>query len=127
MRSNYLNKKSSYFFDGKRAVLSETLTNLGGDTIEAGSIVTIVKKTGDKMSLNIESDTGVKMDSVWCEYLELVPEGDDLSTYDTLECPVCDQLCKPTKILKNGSCCYTHDCHGDQYTFKINATGELVE
>lgn len=48
-----------------------------------------------------------------------------LSDYDTLECPQCDELVKPSKINKDGSVTYV--CKDCENTFKISVDGDLVE
>ena len=48
-----------------------------------------------------------------------------LSDYDTLECPKCDELVKPSKINKDESVSY--HCKECDYTFKIAVDGDLVE
>ncbi len=52
-----------------------------------------------------------------------------LETYDTLECPECGKLCKPKKVLKNGTVVYEkHGCNNDDnYSFAIDANGDLIE
>lgn len=53
----------------------------------------------------------------------------DLSSYDKLECPDCDKLCSPKKVLKNGTVVYEkHPCNNaDDYSFAIDINGDLVE
>ena len=59
---------------------------------------------------------------------------EELNKYDDLECPNCGHICKPVRILKNGSVAYqTHYCEsehevfgGKKRHFKINVDGELV-
>ena len=53
----------------------------------------------------------------------------DPSTYDKLECPDCDKLCSPKKVLKNGTVVYQkHSCsNGDDCSFAIDINGDLVE
>lgn len=49
--------------------------------------------------------------------------------YDTLECPVCNRLCKPSKELRNGTVVYEkHECENqDDYSFSIDVEGNLIE
>ena len=51
----------------------------------------------------------------------------DLSGYDRLECPWCDLLCSPTKVLKNGTVIYKHDCANGESDFRIDINGDIVE
>lgn len=51
-----------------------------------------------------------------------------LKTYDILECPRCDKLCKPKSIKKNGTVVYQrHMCADGYYHFGIDITGDLIE
>lgn len=51
-----------------------------------------------------------------------------LSDYDNLECPLCDEICKPVKVKRNGTVVYSkHDCNHGEYQFEINIDGELIE
>lgn len=54
---------------------------------------------------------------------------EDLKDYDNLECPYCDKVCKPSKVLKDGTCVYQkHECkHSSNYQFKININGDLID
>lgn len=54
---------------------------------------------------------------------------EDLKSYDNLECPECDKLCKPKKVLKNGTVVYEkHECNSsNDFSFSINANGDLIE
>lgn len=53
---------------------------------------------------------------------------DNLKDYDVLDCPYCDEPCKPTSVNKKGTVSYKHDCvQGDGFTFKIDINGDLVE
>lgn len=54
---------------------------------------------------------------------------ENLKDYDELECPVCDRVCKPNKVLKNGTVVYeTHDCINESdYSFRIDEDGNLIE
>lgn len=65
---------------------------------------------------------------------ESAPDPMDLTTYDVLECPHCDKLCKPDAIGKDGTCIYElHRCKPEfalyamPFRFEINREGELVE
>lgn len=52
----------------------------------------------------------------------------DLSSYDNLECPRCDKVCKPTSIVANKNLVsYKHDCINGDYTFKIDENGDLID
>jgi|GEM_PF-4590455 len=50
-------------------------------------------------------------------------------SYDKLECPVCDKLCNPVKVKKNGTVVYeNHECdNSDDFHFEIDVNGDLVE
>lgn len=50
-----------------------------------------------------------------------------LKDFDDLECPVCDKLCKPTSVNSKFTVSYRHSCNNGDYTFKINAQGELID
>lgn len=56
---------------------------------------------------------------------------DSLESYDTLECPRCEKLCKPVEIKPNGTVVYKrHMCEGyghGYYTFSIDINGDLIE
>lgn len=56
-------------------------------------------------------------------------EKNKLSDYDTLECPICDKHCKPSKELKNGTVVYEkHECeNSDDYSFSIDIEGNLID
>lgn len=111
MNSQYLNRQSKYYFDGRRAVLSETLTTMGGNTIEAGSEVSIKQRSSrDRISLDIVSDTGVQIDGVWCEYLELVPDR---------ECACCHKKHKPETM--------TADAEGNYYCSQCNSDIAILD
>ena len=56
-----------------------------------------------------------------------------LKNYDELECPICEKVCKPDAIRKNGTVVYkTHNCNnGYEFVdvkrhFEINVDGELM-
>lgn len=52
----------------------------------------------------------------------------DLSTYDNLECPHCDKVCKPVKVKKSGTVVYEkHECNSGEYSFSIDKNGDLIE
>lgn len=58
----------------------------------------------------------------------------ELSTYDKLNCPLCDKLCYPDAIRKNGTVIYNkHKCKTEyEYSsymrhFEINEEGELED
>jgi hypothetical protein len=75
MTSTFLKNKAKDFFDGKRAKVITLQRNIGGDEIAKDEIVTITgRSSSDKISLSVESDSGVIINSVWCEQLELVNE-----------------------------------------------------
>jgi len=54
----------------------------------------------------------------------------DLTEYDNLECPMCDKLCKPHKILRDKTVQYSKHsclaCYGDETYFSIDEDGNLV-
>lgn len=51
--------------------------------------------------------------------------------YPALECPLCERLCKPRSLNKDGSVTYScppdHEKHGNRYTWRIAKEGELLE
>ena len=49
----------------------------------------------------------------------------NLSDYDSLECPDCETLTKPTKVNKDES--VTYKCKECEKVFKILANGDLDE
>lgn len=53
----------------------------------------------------------------------------ELDKYDELECPNCEKICKPVKVLKNETVVYKkHECiNDDNYSFRIDIEGNLVE
>lgn len=111
MNSQYLKRKPKYFFDGRRAILSEKLTNIGGNVIDAGSEVTIKQRSSrDKISLDIVSDSGVNMNGVWCEYLELVPDR---------ECACCHKKHKPETM--------TADAEGNWYCQQCDKDIQILD
>ncbi|MEO7977746.1 hypothetical protein [Flavobacterium sp.] len=75
MTSTFLKNKAKDFFDGKKAKVLVLQRNIGGDEIAQGEIVTLTGRSPrDKTSLSIKSDTGIIINSVWCEQLELITE-----------------------------------------------------
>jgi hypothetical protein len=51
----------------------------------------------------------------------------ELKEYDILECPVCDELCKPTSINKKGTVTYKHSCVNGSTSFEIDINGDLID
>ncbi|MGC0155236.1 hypothetical protein ACPRNU_22480 [Chromobacterium vaccinii] len=51
--------------------------------------------------------------------------------YPSLECPICGRDTKPQSLNKDGSVTYSCPAdyinHGDRYTWRITANGELVD
>lgn len=75
MTSTFLKNKAKDFFDGKKAKVLVLQRNIGGDEIAKDEIVTITgRSTRDKISLSVKSDSGVVINSVWCEQLELIKD-----------------------------------------------------
>lgn len=73
MTSTFLKNKGRNFFDGKRARLLVKQRNIGGDEIEKGDEIEITGRNSEcKNSLNIRSNTGIEINRVWCEQLELI-------------------------------------------------------
>ena len=73
MTSQFVSRKSREFFRGKKAIVTTEQQNLGGEIIKKDEVVTILcKNQRSKDDLDIESESGVKISGVWCEYLELV-------------------------------------------------------
>lgn len=51
--------------------------------------------------------------------------------YPPLECPICERVCKPRSLNKDGSVSYrcepNHEKHGNVYTWRIAEDGTLVD
>lgn len=68
---NQIKKKPAAFFQDRRAKLLNDHSNLAGEQIADGEMVTIVKKSAAGLMLDIKADSGVCINNVWFEYLEL--------------------------------------------------------
>lgn len=51
--------------------------------------------------------------------------------YPSLECPICERLCKPRRLNKDESVSYrceiNYEKHGNVYSWRIAKDGTLVE
>jgi len=51
--------------------------------------------------------------------------------FSPLECPICDRLCQPRRLNRDGSVTYScppdHVKHGDRYTWRIAEDGTLID
>jgi len=56
---------------------------------------------------------------------------DSVKNYPALGCPLCDRMCNPRSLNKDGSVTYScapdHVNHGSQYTWRIAADGALID
>ena len=65
-------RKPKTFFEGKKAILKQTISNLLGETIPENSEVIIEGIGHSKLFLNIHlPGTDIHIRNVWCENLEL--------------------------------------------------------
>jgi hypothetical protein len=75
MTATFLKNKRRDFFDNKKAKLITLQRNIAGEEIPKDEIVTITGRTNNSnISLNIKSDSGIEINNVWCEQLELVSD-----------------------------------------------------
>ena len=73
MTATFLKQKSRAFFEGKKAKVLVKQRNIGGEEIAVDEEVEIIGRTRDcKISLDIKSKSGVVINRVWCEQLELL-------------------------------------------------------
>lgn len=73
MTRSFFKKKARMFFTAKRAILTANHSNCGGEQIEAGEAVTIMRKS-IKLDYHFDvlSDKGVEIHNISCEDLELI-------------------------------------------------------
>lgn len=73
MTKSFYKKKSRLFFTARKAILTASCSNLGGERIESGEVVIIMKKTLNwDYCFDIRSEKGVEIHNVSCEILELI-------------------------------------------------------
>lgn len=73
MTKSFYKKKSRLFFTTGKAILTASCSNLGGERIELGEVVTIMKKTLNwDYCFDIRNEKGVEIHNVSCELLELI-------------------------------------------------------
>lgn len=75
MTRSFVQNKPADFFRNKRAKLLKEQKNFGGDVIPAGTEVTITGKNRNMNTwLDIKSDTGIEINGIFYDDLELVKE-----------------------------------------------------
>lgn len=73
MTSSFLKRKGKQFFQDKKAKVLVLQRNIAGEEIAADEEVTILGRTsGTDIGLNIKSESGIIINNVWCEQLELI-------------------------------------------------------
>lgn len=78
------------------------------------------------MLINLKFTTG--LNKLTLHIMATTEKQYNLESFDDLECPVCDKICKPTKVVSNTlTVSYKHECNNGTYTFKINENGDLID
>lgn len=73
MKQSFVKRNSRDFFRDKKATVSVSQKNLGGEIINKDEVVTILcKNQRCNTDLDIKSENGVIIHGVGCEYLELI-------------------------------------------------------